>query len=152
MTTHTTIQPTQLPSTIRAYLAAHAAGEADAAIRTLTPPPWSSTRARPSEAPVEVLEFLRNAGGEFTYTTELVGAQHIDDAHWVAINRLEGDFPGGVAELSYRFTLARRPHRRAGHHPLGTRGAPMLEARSIPAAGVTTAVPDRAPLKGKDIT
>ena len=54
----------------------------------------------------EVLGFLRSAGGEFTYTTELIGAQRVDDAHWVAVNRLEGDFPGGVAELRYRFTLA----------------------------------------------
>ena len=54
----------------------------------------------------EVLEFLRHAGGEFTYTSELIGARRLDDAHWVAVNRLEGDFPGGVAELDYRFTLA----------------------------------------------
>lgn len=53
-----------------------------------------------------VVDFLRSAGGEFTYTTELVGAQRVDDAHWVAVNRLEGDFPGGVADLRYRFTLA----------------------------------------------
>ena len=53
----------------------------------------------------EILGFLRNAGAEFTYTTELIGAQRIDDAHWVAINRLEGDFPGGVADLDYRFTM-----------------------------------------------
>ena len=52
----------------------------------------------------EVLDFLRNAGAEFTYTTELIGAQRIDDVRWVAVNRLEGDFPGGVAELEYRFT------------------------------------------------
>ena len=48
---------------------------------------------------------MRHAGGDFTCTTELVGAQRVDDAHWVALNRLEGDFPGGVVELRYRFTL-----------------------------------------------
>jgi hypothetical protein len=53
----------------------------------------------------EILGFLRQAGSELTYTTELTGARHLDDEHWVAINRLEGDFPRGVAELSYRFTL-----------------------------------------------
>ena len=54
----------------------------------------------------EVLGFLRHGVGEFTYTIELVGAERTDDAHWVAVNRLEGTFPGGVAELRYRFTLA----------------------------------------------
>ena len=34
------------------------------------------------------------------------GAERVDATHWVAVNRLEGDFPGGVAELRYRFTLA----------------------------------------------
>ncbi len=53
----------------------------------------------------EVLGFLRNAGAEFTYTTELVGAQRIDEARYVATNRLEGDFPGGLADLDYRFAM-----------------------------------------------
>jgi hypothetical protein len=106
MTTHTTIQPTQLPSTIRAYLAAHAAGEADAAIRAFTATAVVVDQGQTFRGTSQVLDFLRSAGGEFTYTTELIGAQRIDDAHWVAINRLEGDFPGGVAELGYRFTLA----------------------------------------------
>lgn len=106
MTTPTTIQPMQLPATIRAYLAAHAAGETDAAARTFTPTAVVVDQDRTFRGTEQVLEFLRHAGGEFTYTTELIGAQRIDDAHWVAINRLEGDFPGGIAELRYRFTLA----------------------------------------------
>lgn len=106
MTTPTDIQPTQLPATIRAYLAAHAAGEADAAVRTFAPSAVVVDQGETFRGTHEVLAFLRSAGGEFTYTTELIGAQHVDDAHWVAVNRLEGDFPGGVAQLSYRFTLA----------------------------------------------
>jgi len=38
--------------------------------------------------------------------TELVGGRRIDDAQWVAVNHLEGDFPGGVVALACRFTLA----------------------------------------------
>lgn len=53
----------------------------------------------------EVLDFLRNAGSEFSYTTTLVGYERTDDERWTVRNRLEGDFPGGVAELGYRFTL-----------------------------------------------
>jgi ketosteroid isomerase-like protein len=105
MTTPTSIQPTQLPSTIRAYLAAHAAGEADAAVRTFAPTAVVVDEGQTYRGTQQVLDFLRSAGGEFTYTTELVGAERVDDARWVARNRLEGDFPGGVAELDYRFTL-----------------------------------------------
>ncbi len=35
-----------------------------------------------------------------------MAARHVDDAHWVATQRLEGDFPGGVADLDYRFTMS----------------------------------------------
>lgn len=105
MTTPTSIRPTQLPSTIRAYLAAHAAGEADAAARTFAPTAVVVDQGQTFRGTAQVLDFLRTAGGEFTYTTELTGAERVDDAHWVAHVRLEGDFPGGVAELAYRFTL-----------------------------------------------
>jgi hypothetical protein len=54
----------------------------------------------------EILGFLRNSGAEFSYTTELTGAQRVDDVRFVAVNHLEGDFPGGVVDLAYRFTLA----------------------------------------------
>lgn len=106
MTTPSTIQPTQLPATIRAYLAAHGARDADAALRTFTPTAVVVDQGQTFRGTQEVLDFLRRAGAEFTYTTELTGAQRIDDEHWGATVRLEGDFPGGVAELGYRFTLA----------------------------------------------
>lgn len=54
----------------------------------------------------EISGFLRHAGAEFRYTTELVGARRTDDSRWVVTQRLEGDFPGGVVELDHRFTLA----------------------------------------------
>ena len=108
MTTHTTPQTilaAELPATIRAFLAAHAAREADAAIRTFTPDPVVVDQAETFRGTEQVLDFLRNAGSEFSYTTELVSARREDDAHWAVVNRIEGDFPGNVADLTYRFTL-----------------------------------------------
>lgn len=106
MTTPITIQPTQLPASIRAYLTAHAAGETELALRTFAPDAQVVDDGRTYRGSDEIHRFLTKAGAQFTYTTELVGAQRVDDEHWVAVNRLEGDFPGGVAELRYRFTLA----------------------------------------------
>lgn len=112
MTIATAILPTQLPSTIHAYLAAHAAGEADAAVRAFAPTAEVVDEGKTFRGTEEVLGFLRHGGGDFTYTTELVGAERLDespsgaaDAHWVALVRLAGDFPGGVAELHYHVTL-----------------------------------------------
>ena len=109
MTNHTDIPtdiPTdQLPETIRAYLAAHTAGEADAALRAFTADAVVTDEGHTFRGTEEVSGFLRTAGSEYTYTTDLVGAQRVDDDHWVAVLHLEGDFPGGVADLRYRFTL-----------------------------------------------
>ena len=101
----TSIDPAELPATIRDYLAAHAARDTEAALRAFTSTAVVADQGRTFRGTDELRGFLREAGAEFTYTTELVGAQRVDDAHWVAVNRLEGDFPGGVAELAYRFTM-----------------------------------------------
>jgi hypothetical protein len=52
----------------------------------------------------EVLDFLQRATTEFEYTSTLIGAER-DGTVATAINRLEGNFPGGVVELRYRFSL-----------------------------------------------
>lgn len=108
MTTHTTprtIRPDELPATIRAFLAAHAAGEAEAALRTFTHDPVVVDQDETFRGTEQVLDCRCNAGSQFTYTTELISARAEDDAHWGVVNRIEGDFPGNVADLTYRFTL-----------------------------------------------
>ena len=105
MSEHTSIQPNELPATIRNYLAAHAARDAATAIDAFSPDAVVVDEGRTIRGTDEILDFLRNAGTEFTFTIELIGAERIDDEHWVAINHLEGDFPGGVADLRYRLTM-----------------------------------------------
>jgi ketosteroid isomerase-like protein len=106
MTASTSIPPAQLPETIRGYLAAHAAGDADAALRAFTPGAVVVDDGTSHRGTEEVRRFLTEAGAQFSYTSTLVGAQRVDDTHWVATHRLEGDFPGGVVDLAYRFTMA----------------------------------------------
>jgi ketosteroid isomerase-like protein len=105
MTSPTSIDPTELPATIRSFLAAHAARDTGTALQTFGPDAVVVDDGRTFRGSDEVLDFLQNAGVEFSYTTELVGSERIDDEHWVARNHLEGDFPGGVADLTYRFTV-----------------------------------------------
>lgn len=104
MTNDTDLTP--LPATIRAFLAAHVARETDAAARTFTPDAVIVDQDETFAGTDRVRDFLAHAGSEFTYTTELIAARRVDDAHWEVVNRIEGDFPGGLAELTYRFTLA----------------------------------------------
>jgi ketosteroid isomerase-like protein len=105
MTSPTSSDPIELPDVIRSYLAAHATRDTDAALRTFGPDAVVTDEGRTFRGTDEVRSFLSDAGAEFEYTTELVGSERLGDGHWVVHNRLEGDFPGGVADLSYRFTI-----------------------------------------------
>jgi len=94
----------QLPAAVRDYLAAHAAHDTETALRAFTPTAVVVDDGHTYRAPDEIRRFLSEAGSEYTYTTELTGARH-EDAVWVVTHHLEGDFPGGVVDLDYRFTL-----------------------------------------------
>ena len=94
-----------LPITVRDFLAAHTFHDADTASSFLTEDAVVVDQAETFRGRDEVYAFLRDAGSEFEYTTEQIGARRVADDHWVVTLRLEGTFPGGVAELDYRFAL-----------------------------------------------
>ncbi|MCW2814240.1 MAG: hypothetical protein JWN84_1695 [Nocardioides sp.] len=106
MTTQRAADARLLPPTVRDYLAAHAAGDVTAALRAFAPDAVVTDQGETFRGTDQVRDFLGRAGAEYTWTTELIGVQRVDDTHWVATNRLEGDFPGGVADLGYWFVLA----------------------------------------------
>jgi ketosteroid isomerase-like protein len=94
-----------LPPAIRAYLTAHVARDVDAALAQLTDDALVTDEGHTFRGHAEIAAFLRDAASEYTYTTTLTGAARSDDTHWVARHHLEGDFPGGVADLDLHFTL-----------------------------------------------
>ncbi|MFD7657476.1 nuclear transport factor 2 family protein [Actinosynnema sp. NPDC059797] len=105
MAQHTDLPPDLLPATVREFFAAHVARDADTASSFLTEDVVVVDQEETFRGRGAVHAFLRDAGSEFEYTTEQLGARRVDDAHWVVTVRLEGTFPGGVAELDYRFAL-----------------------------------------------
>ncbi|WP_082135877.1 nuclear transport factor 2 family protein [Mycobacterium sp. EPa45] len=52
----------------------------------------------------DIGSWIATAASEYTYTTAFAGATTTDAGVDVG-QHLEGDFPGGVADLHYRFTL-----------------------------------------------
>ena len=94
-----------LPTTVRDFLAASTVHDADTASSFLVEDVVIVDQNETFRGRDEVYAFLRDAGAEFEYTTEQIGARRVDDDHWVVTLRLEGTFPGGVADLDYRFTL-----------------------------------------------
>ena len=53
----------------------------------------------------EIRDWLSRASTQFSYTRTLIGADAVDANTWLVTNHLEGDFPGGVVDLRYRFVL-----------------------------------------------
>lgn len=95
----------ELPEPIPTYLAAHRAHDADAALRCLTEDAVVVDDGHTHRGPDQIRVWLERAASEYTYTTELVGARWLDDGRYEAVHHLEGDFPGGVVDLRFRFTL-----------------------------------------------
>ena len=109
MTTTDTAHPVptdDLPAAVRGFLAAHADRDVPAAATFFTDDAVVTDQGETFRGTDGVHDFLTRAGSEYTYTSELVGARHVDDTRWVAVVRLEGDFPGGVTVLDYRVALA----------------------------------------------
>jgi ketosteroid isomerase-like protein len=96
---------TDLPATVRSYLAAHAARDTGTALAAFTEDAEVTDEGRTHRGTEEIREWLEHSSSEYTFTTELTGAQRTDDEHWVVTSHLEGDFPGGLVDLRYRFTL-----------------------------------------------
>jgi ketosteroid isomerase-like protein len=105
MTQHNDLRSDSLPATVRGFLAAHVVRDADTASSFFAEDAVAVDQGESVRGRERIHTFLRDAGSEFAYTTEQIGAARIDDDHWVVTLRLEGTFPGGVAELDYRFTI-----------------------------------------------
>ena len=105
MTQHSDLRSDPLPTTVRGFLAAHLVRDADTAATFIAEDAVAADQGDTFRGRKQIHAFLRDAGAEFDYTTEQIGAARLDDEHWVVVLRLEGTFPGGVAELDYRFPL-----------------------------------------------
>ncbi|UUN30602.1 nuclear transport factor 2 family protein [Streptomyces sp. FIT100] len=100
-----TIPTDALPEVVTRYLAAHRDRDTATAVKAFTGDATVTDEDRTHSGSAEIEAWLDSAAREYTFTTTLTGAQQGDTDHYVAAQRLEGDFPGGVADLRYRFTL-----------------------------------------------
>ncbi|GIF70384.1 hypothetical protein Ais01nite_84190 [Asanoa ishikariensis] len=94
-----------LPATITTYLKAHQARDVETALSVFTVDALVRDDGHTYTGTAEIRDWLGGAGAEYTFTTELTGASEVDAEHFDVRQRLAGDFPGGVVDLHYRFTL-----------------------------------------------
>lgn len=93
-----------LPDTVRTLMTALDAREVDKALATLTADALVTDEGHDYKGHDEIGSWIATAAAEYTYTTEFTGATTTDAGVDVG-QHLEGDFPGGVADLHYRFTF-----------------------------------------------
>jgi ketosteroid isomerase-like protein len=94
----------ELPATITRYLTAHATKDVDTAILAFTADAVVTDEGHTYRGRDQIRDWLGGAATSYTFTTEFVGATR-DSARVDVVQHLEGDFPGGIADLHFRFTM-----------------------------------------------
>lgn len=93
-----------LPEKVKTYLTAHAANEGGSALDDFAPDAIVTDEGHDYTGRDEIETWLTDSAGEFTYTTEFTSATMLDVTSVDVVQRLEGNFPGGVADLHFRFS------------------------------------------------
>jgi hypothetical protein len=99
------VAPVELPDAITTYLDAHRAHDVDRAVAGFTADGSVTDEGRTHAGRDAIRAWLSRSASEFTYTTEMTGAERIDDDRYDVTHHLEGNFPGGQVDLHFRFTL-----------------------------------------------
>ncbi|MPY55028.1 nuclear transport factor 2 family protein [Streptomyces acidicola] len=100
------IAPEALPEVITRFLNSHRAHDTATALSAFHPDATVTDDGKTHRGAPTIETWLTHSAGEYTYTIELTGAQRVDTDRYVATHHLEGNFPGGVVDLHYRFTLS----------------------------------------------
>ncbi|MER7677808.1 nuclear transport factor 2 family protein [Streptomyces sp. NPDC096934] len=94
-----------LPQAVTRYLAAHRLHDTAAEIANFTPDA-TVTDDGTTHSGIDAIErWTDRTAGEYSYTIEPVAVDETSDREYTVTQRLEGDFPGGIVDLHFRFTL-----------------------------------------------
>ncbi|MCW2778840.1 MAG: hypothetical protein JWN17_2565 [Frankiales bacterium] len=104
MTTSTQQQSSPSQTVVQAWFAAHEAQQADVELATMTDDVVVIDQDQTYRGREAARAWISGASREYTYTTTVLTSGSDGDVT-VVTARLEGDFPGGRADLSYRFRL-----------------------------------------------
>ena len=101
----TPISWNELPTTITTYLTAHQARDVATAIVAFANDAVVTDEGRDYRGREEIEAWLTGSSSAYTFTTEFTCATKLEPARVDVVQCLEGDFPGGVADLHFRFTM-----------------------------------------------
>ncbi|MDX6287138.1 MAG: hypothetical protein QOG53_2623 [Frankiales bacterium] len=98
-------QPIQLPAAVTTYQAAHDRHDVDTALTTFTQDAVVHDEDHDWVGHEQIRQWLVKTSTEYTFTRALLGVESSGSESWLVRNRLEGNFPGGVVDLRYEFTI-----------------------------------------------
>lgn len=93
------------PAVITRYLAAAPAGDFVALAHCFTVDGTVTDEGHTYRGRPESIGWRESLASQFTYTATITSSEPINDSEYRVTAHLVGDFPGGVAALTYRFIL-----------------------------------------------
>ena len=99
------IDRAELPAVIDRYVVAHNAEDADTAVTCFTADATVVDDGRTHTGTEEIRTWLGASPTEWNYTSTPTAFRKTDDTHYVVVQHVVGNFPGGVVDLNFRFTM-----------------------------------------------
>lgn len=90
---------------IARHFAAAEAGDIDSLVDCFTDDAWVLDEDRRHEGRAAIRAWREHAASAYTYTLDIRGATETGPDEYRVDTHLEGDFPGGVVDLSHVFAL-----------------------------------------------
>jgi hypothetical protein len=94
-----------LPDAIRRYFEADATRDTEAILTLFSEEAIVIDEGEAHRGIAGIRSWREEVTSKYEYTIEVVDARHTSENEYVLTGRLAGDFPGGTADLTWRFTL-----------------------------------------------
>jgi hypothetical protein len=98
-------QASHLPAAVSTYQEAHDGHDVDTALATFTKDAVVHDEDQEWVGHEQIRQWLVKTSSEYTFTRTLLGMEPSGTDSWLVRNRLEGNFPGGIVDLRYEFTV-----------------------------------------------
>ena len=100
------VEPAALPTVIAGYFAAVVARDLKALVDCFTEDAEVTDEGQTMHGRAEIRQWRETgAASIYEYTIDVLGADALGEDHFLVRTRLEGNFPGGTADLAHDFTL-----------------------------------------------
>jgi hypothetical protein len=94
-----------VPDVVKRYFEADADRNIDAIVALFSDNATVIDEGQERRGTREIREWQTGAASQYEYTVTVTSQESLDDNRFLVTGRLDGNFPGGTANLSFHFTL-----------------------------------------------